>query len=257
MDELDYFIDNAFSLVMSGYYRTRAERTVPVKPFSSSLVSADRIPVVAEFKRRTPSVRDVSSDADIRERLTAFSHAGVCGFSILTEPHRFDGSLDNISIASSFGLPVLMKDFVIATDQVDAAYRLGADAVLLIMDIFERSRFNIDVLMEDIHTAGMEAVLEVNSSAQFSAAMETEADVIGINNRNLSDLSLDEGRTAKVLAEVAKDRPVIGMSGVTEAGHVTSMLDAGADAVLVGTSLMGGSTALLEEIREAVLKRRK
>ncbi|MBX8635737.1 MAG: indole-3-glycerol-phosphate synthase [Thermoplasmata archaeon] len=257
MDELDSFIENAFSLVMSGYYATGQKRTVPVKSLTSSIASADRIPVIAEFKRRTPSVRDISSDADITERLTAFANAGICGFSILTEPHRFDGSLANISAASAFGLPVIMKDFIIATDQVDAAYRLGADAVLLIMDIFERSRFNIDVLMEDIHTAGMEAVLEVNSSEQFAAAMETEADIIGINNRNLSDLTLEERRVEKVLAGAAKDRPVIGMSGVTSPLQVMSMLDAGADAVLVGTSLMGGSTALLDGIKEAVLKRRK
>ncbi len=256
MDELDHFMDNAFSLVMSGYYATRETRTAPVRSLRSSIASGDRMPVIAEFKRRTPSVRDVSSDADITERLTAFAEAGVCGFSILTEPHRFDGSLENLAAASAFGLPVIMKDFVIATDQVDAAYRFGADAVLLIMDIFGRSRFNLDVLMEDIHTAGMEAILEVNSSKQFAAAMETEADIIGINNRNLSDLTLDEGRTARVLSEVAKDRPVLGMSGITDPRQVTAMLDAGADAVLIGTSLMGAGTRLLNDIREAVRRQK-
>ncbi len=255
MDELDYFIENAFSLVMSGYYTTRQKRTVPVKSLSSSIAQAGKIPLIAEFKRRTPSVSDLSSDADIGTRLSAFAEAGVSGFSILTEPHRFDGSLENLTAASTFGLPVIMKDFVIATDQVDAAYRLGADAVLLIMEIFDRSRFNLDVLMEDIHSAGLEAILEVNSAKQFASAMETETDIIGINNRNLSDLTLEEGRTEQILSELRKDRPVIGMSGVTTPQQVMSMLDAGADAVLVGTSLMGSNTTLLNEIREAVLKR--
>jgi indole-3-glycerol phosphate synthase len=257
MDELEGFIENAFSLVMSGYYRTRGERTRKMHSLKSSLADTRTIPVIAEFKRRTPSVREMSSGVDLGQRLADFVSAGVCGLSILTEPYRFDGSIDNLRRAASYSLPVLMKDFVIATDQIDAAYASGADAVLLIMEIFESTRYSMDVLMESAHSYGMEVVIEVNSTEQFEKAKGTDAEIIGINNRDLRTLRLEEGRSERILSSVSKDRPVIGMSGIRSAERVKSILAAGADGVLVGTSLMGDDTELLKSIREAVLQRRK
>lgn len=250
MDELDYFVDNAFSLVMSGYYSVKSERTRNVESMVKALAEG-RSPVIAEFKRKTPSVRELSSDVQVRSRLQEFFDAGVCGFSVLTEPYRFDGSLDNVVEAASFGIPVLMKDFVISVDQIEAAQRLGADCILLIMEIFERSRYNLDVLMEDARSRGLEIIVEVNSEAQYREAMKGDADIIGINNRNLTDLTLDEGRTERILRSEGKDRPVIGMSGIARGEQVVSMMRAGADGILVGTSIMGESATSLREITEA------
>ncbi len=255
VDELDYFIENAFSLVMSGYYSVKTKRNRPILSMRDAL-KGKRAPVIAEFKRRTPSVSELSSDVPVRQRLQLFSDAGVCAFSVLTEPHRFDGSLDNVTEASSFGLPVLMKDFIIATDQIDAANRLGADCILLIAEIFARSRYSMDVLMEDAHSMGLEVILEVNSAEQYRQAIETDADIIGINNRNLSDLSLDRSRTESILRSEGKDRPVIGMSGITNGSQAASMIAAGADGVLVGTSVMGADATVLTSIAEAALRAR-
>ncbi len=252
MDELDYFVDNAFSLVMSGYYSVKSQRTRPLLSMKEAL-SGNRAPVIAEFKRKTPSVRELSSDVPLRSRLQEFYDAGVCAFSVLSEPHRFNGSLENVAEASTFGIPVLMKDFFISTDQLDAAYRLGADCVLLIMEIFERSRYNLDVLMEDARSLGLEVILEVNSPEQYRRAMETGADLIGINNRNLSDLTLEPKRTESILRSEGKDRQVIGMSGITSGDMVSAMIGAGADGVLVGTSVMGEDASLLSSITEAAV----
>ena len=237
---------------MSGYYRTREERKGQVTSMTAAL-RGERAPVIAEFKRRTPSVRELSSTAPVMERLQEFRDAGVCAFSILTEPHRFDGSLDNLAVAATFGLPVLMKDFIISTDQLDAAHRLGADCVLLILEIFNRSRYNLDVLMEEAHSLGLEVILEVNSTEQYRQAMQTEAEIIGINNRNLSDLTLEQRRTERILGSERKDRPVIGMSGIRGGSEVESMMRAGADGVLVGTSVMGDNDSALREITEAAI----
>lgn len=255
MDELDYFIENAFSLVMSGYYNVRASRPRPVLSLKEAL-RGPRSPVIAEFKRKTPSVRELSSTVPVVQRLRDFYGAGVCAFSVLTEPHRFDGSLDYIGEAAEFGIPVLMKDFVISTDQVEAARRLGADCVLLILEVFNRSSYNLDVIMEDARQGGLEVILEVNSPEQYRHAMETDADIIGINNRNLSDLTLDPSRTERILLSEGKDRPVIGMSGITGGRQVESMMNAGADGVLVGTSVMGESISTLSEITETALHAR-
>ena len=250
MDELDYFIENAFSLVMSGYYNVKATRPRPVVSLRDA-ISGPRSPVIAEFKRRTPSVRELSSTVPVRQRLNAFYDAGVCAFSVLCEPHRFDGSLDDLGEAARFGIPVLMKDFIISTDQVEAARRLGADCILLILEVFNRSSYNLDVIMEDAHQGGLEVILEVNSTEQYRYAMETDADIIGINNRNLSDLTLDPSRTERILLSEGKDRPVIGMSGIAGGRQTESIMNAGADGVLVGTSFMGDSLSALSEITEA------
>ncbi|MBX8631680.1 MAG: indole-3-glycerol-phosphate synthase [Thermoplasmata archaeon] len=257
MDELENFVDNAFSLVMSGYYSTSEHRKRPLLSLRSSLLDDRRIPVIAEFKRRTPSVRELSSNVSIHQRLGEFVSEGVCGLSVLTEPHRFDGSLENLVIASDFGVPLLMKDFIISTDQLDAAYRSGADAALLILDIFETTRYSIEVLMEHAHSLGLEVVLEVNSVEQFERAKRSEADIIGINNRDMRSLVLEDGRCERVLASVEKDRPVIGMSGIDTVERALSILDAGADAVLIGTSLMGGDIGLLRKLRGALKERHR
>jgi len=252
-DELDYFVEGAFSLVNSGYYNVRAERKREAISLSAALKERKGVPVIAEFKRRTPSQRELSITADAHGILSLFASKGICAFSVLTEPHRFDGSLENLEEASHFGLPVLMKDFVISFEQIEAARRLGADAVLLIYEIFSRYQYNLDVLLEQIHAAGMEAVLEVNSPEQFSEAMHTDAEVIGINNRDLGTLQLHRGRTEHILSLISKDRPVIGMSGVHSAADALSMIRAGADAVLIGTAAMENA-GLIDSIREELLR---
>ena len=103
---------------------------------------------------------------------------------------------------------------------------------------------------------GLEVILEVNSAEQYRQAVETDADIIGINNRNLSDLTLDRSRTESILRSEGKDRPVIGMSGITSGNQAAAMIAAGADGVLVGTSVMGADASVLTSIAEAALRAR-
>ncbi|MEM3852335.1 MAG: indole-3-glycerol-phosphate synthase [Methanomassiliicoccales archaeon] len=249
MDELDYFIENAFSLVTSGYYRIKGSRQ---KGRSSllSTVQKSASPVIAEFKRKTPSSPDHNSEAPVNAVLNHFVSSGACALSVLTEPHRFNGSIDDLMEASKVGVPLLMKDFIIDGEQIEAGEIAGADAVLLIQEIFDRSQYNRDLLIEEAHNRGLEVVLEINSVEQYREALSTDADMIGINNRDLRDLTLHKGKTESILRDAGHDRPVIGMSGVTTPEDVVSMLQAGADAVLVGTSIMR-DPGLLEKLVEA------
>jgi indole-3-glycerol phosphate synthase len=236
MDELDYFVENAFSLVTSGYYHIGDKRKRGLHSLSASLREGSG--VIAEFKRRTPSSDARHDEAGAFETARKFVDMGACAISILTEPHRFNGSVEDIIAAAELPVPLLMKDFIIDGEQIEAAERAGADAVLLIAEIFDRYQYSLELLEQEAHSRGIEVILEVNSVQQFVRAQKTGADIIGINCRDLGTLTLHRGRVESILSQVRKDRPVLGMSGIESPEDVRRMLLAGADGVLVGTSIM-------------------
>ena len=162
------------------------------------------------------------------------------GLSVVAEPRIFGGNIDFVSRAARTGLPVLMKDIVVDSRQVDAAALCGASAVLLIETLARRGHFHqgMQTLIDEAHDRKIGVVLEVHTLEEWDAAVETAADILGINNRNLATMSIDLGTTPRILADRVKDRPVIAMSGIETRGQVDTMLRAGADAVLVGTSIM-------------------
>jgi indole-3-glycerol phosphate synthase len=133
-----------------------------------------------------------------------------------------------------------MKDIVVDPRQIAAAASCGAGAVLLIETLVRRGRLHASrqALIEDAHSRGLDVVLEVHTLAEWDSAIESDSDILGINNRDLATMDLDRGTTTRILSERGKDRPVIAMSGIETRAQVDAMLLAGADAVLVGTSIM-------------------
>src|SRR3989442_749369 len=160
--------------------------------------------------------------------------------SVVAEPRIFGGNIDFVARAARTGLPVLMKDIVVDSRQVDAAALCGASALLLIATLARRGHLHrgMQMLIDEAHDRKLGVVLEVHTLEEWDAAVETPADILGINNRNLATMAIDLGTTPGILAERVKDRPVIAMSGIETRGQVDTMLRAGADAVLVGTSIM-------------------
>src|SRR2546428_626796 len=150
------------------------------------------------------------------------------------------GNIDFVSRAARTGLPVLMKDMVVDSRQIDAAALCGASALLLIETLARRGHCHreMPMLIDEAHDRKVGVVLEVHTLEEWDAAVETPADILGINNRNLATMAIDLGTTPRILAERVKDRPVIAMSGIETRGQVDTMIRAGADAVLVGTSIM-------------------
>jgi indole-3-glycerol phosphate synthase len=162
---------------------------------------------------------------------------GAVGISVLTEPKRFGGSLQALAyVKRSVGIPVLMKDIIVDKAQIEAAAHIGADAVLLIHGAVA---VKVDELIEFAHSLGLEVLLETHTIGEFKAALETEADMIGINNRDLKTLKVDLGVTARILAETHPNgRIVISESGIENADHVRFLRRCGANAFLVGSSIM-------------------
>jgi indole-3-glycerol phosphate synthase len=248
--DLDGLTANARRLVEEGYYRRAGQG-----PKSPSLVKAlrGRGPhLIAEVKFRSPSAGNLAEERMLEGILTAYSMGGARALSVLTEPNHFGGSLDHLRRASFLGLPTLMKDIVVDAQQVRAAAVCGASAVLLIQRVFDRGQTTADVdrMVREAHGEGLEVVLEVNNLGEYDGALETNADVIGINNRNLDSMEVDLGTTAALLRARPKDRPVVAMSGVERREDLLALEKAGADAVLVGTSLVasGDPRAKLKEL---------
>jgi indole-3-glycerol phosphate synthase len=173
---------------------------------------------------------------------------------VVTDPDHFGGSLESLSYAGETGLPTLMKDFVMDPVQLDAGAACGGSAVLLILTIFRRGypRLSVETLIAEAHSRGLEVLLEVNSLEEYEQSLQTDAEMIGINHRDLATLQLDLGLTERILSRASKDRPVWALSGIKTPEDVRRLKAAGADASLVGTSLLRSShpgAALRELIR--------
>jgi len=242
MDVLDELARRAQATVQRGYYLDLGAKEMPRSPPLRRAVLAKPRAVLAELKPASPSegkLRPADAEASLGVA-RALVAAGARGLSVLTEPEVFHGSLQLLQGASRLGTPTLMKDFVLAEAQLAAAQRCGASGVLLIAALATRgyTEAPLPEMVRRAHARGLEVLLEVASAAEFRQAQATEADLIGINNRDLGTLEVDLGRTARVLAQVRKDRPVVGLSGVQARADADALFAAGCDAVLVGTSLM-------------------
>lgn len=159
---------------------------------------------------------------------------------MLTDPDHFGGSLELLGMAAQTGLPVLMKDFLLDPVQLEACRRWGGSAALLILTLFRRgyARFPLEEMIAAAHERGLEVLLEVSTEDEYEEALATRADMIGINHRDLATLTLDPGKTERILRKHAKDRLVWALSGMETPDDVRRLRRVGADAFLVGTSLL-------------------
>jgi indole-3-glycerol phosphate synthase len=238
---LSRLVDNAHQLVEQGYYdpepATRAGAAAI--PLRESLARANRFPIIAEVKPRSPSRGEGSSHQPLA-LMTAYRRGGAAGLSILTEPEHFKGSLENLELAAAQRLPVIMKDIVVSERQVHAAAKRGASAVLVIQRIFSKRMTSTkrDQIVAEIHGLGMEALLEVASERELSDARGSGADLIGINQRDLSTQRVNPYRGIGLLPAARRlGVPVLVMSGIHHRAQVEALRDAGAAGVLVGEAL--------------------
>jgi indole-3-glycerol phosphate synthase len=188
-------------------------------------------PVIAEIKPRILGRPLHAGEA--QEYARTYQQFGACGISVITEPSYFLGSLDNLAAARErTDLPVLRKDFIVDERQLQEGQ---ADLVLLIAAL----PIDLQRMVEAALSLGMQPIVEVHTEDEMERALETEARIIGINNRNLKTLEVNL-KTFETLAPLAKDAGVflVAESGVHSREDALRMMRAGADALLVGTALM-------------------
>ncbi len=167
---------------------------------------------------------------------------GAVGISVLTEPKHFGGSIKVLNEARNHtNLPILMKDVVVDPAQIETASKFGADAILLIYAIFKRAYANcsLEEAIQLTHKFSLEVVLETHTRDEFIAALNTDADILGVNNRDLKILKVDLKVTKHVLTSMKNcGRVVVGESGIQNASDTRFLKACGADAFLVGSAIM-------------------
>lgn len=207
------------------------------RPFAEALVHPG-ISVIAEHKRRSPSAGAIREGATVEEVVTAYERAGAAALSVLTEAHHFGGTLDDLRAAkAAVGLPILRKDFVVDTYQVYESAAVGADAILLIVAALEPKE--LARLHKEALALDLDVLVEVHDERELSIALErVDADVIGINNRDLTDFTVDVQRTFELLADVPAGKTVVSESGIVHRDQLDELERVGVDAVLVGEALM-------------------
>jgi indole-3-glycerol phosphate synthase len=207
------------------------------RPFTEAL-QRPGISLIAEHKRRSPSAGQIREGASVTEVVHAYERGGATALSVLTEGPHFGGSLDDLREARAASvLPILRKDFLVDPYQVYESAAAGADAVLLIVAAVHAD--DLAVLNREARALDLDVVVEVHDEAELECALEVvEADVIGINNRDLTDFSVDLDRTFELLSDVPAGKTVVSESGIHSRHQLDELERVGVDAVLVGEGLM-------------------
>jgi indole-3-glycerol phosphate synthase len=206
------------------------------RPFAEAL-SRPGTSVIAEHKRRSPSAGTIRDGSSCAEIVTAYERGGAAAISILTEEAHFGGSLADLREArAATELPILRKDFTIDPYQLYEAKVAGADGVLLVVGSLEQSA--LAALYAQAQDLDLDALVEIHDDEELERALEIDCDVIGINNRNLEDFSVDIQRTFDLLADVPAGKVVVSESGIHHRGQIEELEQVGVDAVLVGEAVM-------------------
>ena len=221
----------------------REAASAPAPPdFARALGRGASVAVVAEIKRRSPSVGLLAGAArrDVAELARALEAAGAQALSVLTEPDHFGGSLDDLArAAAAVRVPVLRKDFLLEPAQLYEARAAGAAAVLLIARLLPAARLaDLAALAE---TLGMAALVEVHAPAELVAVAALRPTAIGVNARDLDTLAMDPALVDRLLPDVPPDAVAVAESGLAARADVERVAARGADAVLVGAAVSGAA----------------
>src|SRR3954451_5156758 len=205
-------------------------------PFAEAL-SRTGTSVIAEYKRRSPSAGVIREGTGVTDVVRAYERGGAAALSILTEHDHFGGSIRDLQEARGVAdIPVLRKDFTIDPYMIYEARAAGADAVLLVVGALELR--DLGTLYGIARELEMDAIVEVHDEDELNTALDIDADVIGINNRNLEDFSVDLSVTFDLLSDVPAGKTVVSESGIHTRADVEELEGIGVDAVLVGEALM-------------------
>jgi indole-3-glycerol phosphate synthase len=206
------------------------------RPFSEALLRPG-ISLIAEHKRRSPSAGTIRQGASVEDIVLAYERGGATAVSVLTEPFHFGGSLDDLQAARSVtALPVLRKDFIVDPYQLYESAAAGADAILLIVAALEPDA--LYELLREARALDLDALVEVHDEPELGVALDVEADVLGLNNRDLGDLSVDIERTYELLSDIPAGKTVVSESGFSTREQLDELERVGVDAVLIGETLM-------------------
>jgi indole-3-glycerol phosphate synthase len=215
--------------------------------FGSALQREEgKMALIAEIKKASPSAGVIVESFDPVTIAKNYARAGVEAISVLTDERFFQGRLDYLeAVRASVPQPLLRKDFILDPLQIMEAAVAGADAILLIVAALKQDE--LVSLLETALLYQLDVLVEVHTLAELDRALETEARIIGINNRNLANFEVDLGVTERLSEEVPNEIVLVSESGIRSAEDLARIKACGVDAVLIGEALMRGQAGLVQK----------
>lgn len=216
--------------------KTEACAAPPTRDFAGAL-RADGLSIIAEIKRQSPSKGLIREHVHPVEIAKIYQSNGARALSVLTDEPYFGGSLDDLrQVRKATSLPILRKDFIVDPYQIYEARAAGADAILLIVSILtdEEIRTFIRIARDLV----LDALVEVHTLAEEKRALDADARIIGINNRDLKTLMVDLRTTLHLIRSIPEDRIIVSESGIRDRADLIRLQEAGIHAVLIGEALM-------------------
>ncbi len=221
------------------------------RQFGAAL-AAPGLQVIAEIKRRSPSRGDLNMTLDPVAQARAYEAGGAAAISVLTEPHYFGGSIEDLeAVRAAVSLPVLRKDFIIDPRQVAESRAAGADALLLIVAGLDRPL--LESLLAECARVGIEALVEAHDEHEADIAAAAGAEILGVNNRDLKTFRTTLEVAERVAPRLEGERILVAESGVSTPAGAGRMAAAGYDAILVGEALVTAAdpAALIVDLKTA------
>ena len=204
-----------------------------------------RLGLIAEVKKASPSAGVINAEFDYLTIARGYEKAGASGISVLTDEKYFQGRLEYMTtIRQQLDIPVLRKDFIIHEAQIFEAVVAGADAILLIVAALDQP--TLVRLLNTAHAYQLEVLMEVHDVAELERALDTDATLIGVNNRNLKSFTVDLATTEEIAEEVPDDIILVSESGIKTVADAERVAACGADALLVGETLMRSGNLMID-----------
>ena len=240
MGLLQKLVQNSINAIEEGVYEIVEELPNSKMDLLELMKNNKHASLITEIKFSSPSlgkIREYANPVTIAESML---NGGAKGISVLTQPYLFNGSPKYfIQIRKAVSAPLLMKDIVVDKIQIDAAKKIGADYILLIESLFDKGLVKEkDEMIAYAHNKGLKILLESHTKKEFEESLQSDADILGINNRNLDTLELDLNTTKKILSNYKSTKFVIAESGINSPQDIRFLYEAGANAFLVGSSIM-------------------
>ena len=239
---LEKLVENSRNAIDSGVYKIEEDLSKMHSDFDlrEAMVKDEHPTLICEIKYSSPSAGRIRKDGNAATIAQEMIKGGAFALSVLTQPHMFSGSPENlIQVRKAVNVPILMKDIIIDTIQIDAGKKMGADYILLIQALYNKSQ--IDEMIQYAHKCNLKVLLEVHTRVEMDIAIDTSADLIGVNNRSLQTLQVDTDTVSRLLKD-KNDRVFVAESGIKNTGDIVKMHTHGARGFLVGSSIMSSES---------------
>ncbi len=211
--------------------------TSPSKSFSSAIISQENISVIAEIKKKSPSLGYINKEVLVGRQALRYKRGGAACISVLTDGNFFDGkNEDLLTVRSTVDLPILRKDFVVRRSDVFESKVIGADAILLIVAALSDS--DLKEFISLAKELNMEALVEIHDLNELDRAIDAQAEIIGVNQRDLYTFEVDRSRALKLAEQIPNTLVKVAESGIKDRSDIIELESAGYDAVLIGELLM-------------------